>query len=115
MSTGLKASCAALFALALTALTGLAQDVPMGALYGHVTDQNGNPVSGATIVVADVPDAAATTGDDGGYGIALPAGDHGIAVISPVVSDQVLVSVPADDAAFADIGLFIPPPAPPDI
>lgn len=76
----------------------------MGAIFGYVTDVDGNPLPGAVVVVADMPDISTPTGGDGSYALGVPAGDHLlVAITSALISDQVFVSVPVDDTAFVNV------------
>ncbi len=59
-------------------LSHLGVSAPAGTLSGSITDADGNPVAGAAISVDGRYEAP--SGNDGGYSIILPAGDHTVTV-----------------------------------
>ncbi len=104
-----------LLALVVTPFARAQDAPPTGAVFGFVTDASGNPLAGATITVADLADVAAVAGDDGSFGLTLPAGDHVLLANTPALtSDGFLVSVPADDTAFVSIAATNAAPPPPE-
>jgi len=101
-----RAACVLTMVLGLVAAwPAAAQDAPpMGYVFGYVVDPSGAPLAGATVVVLDSPDLATGAADDGSYLLMVPAGDRVLAAFAAsFTSDQVFVSVPVDDYAYADV------------
>lgn len=105
----------ALFAVALATAGCSGKTGPAGSTNGTlvgIVTSNDLPLPGAT-VQASPTDRSTTTGADGAYSLALPAGVYTVSVSAAGYEPQVLtlVSVVAGDQQIINIGLARPPPA----
>lgn len=115
MRNTLRSLVAVAALLALTASGVLAQGVTTGSLTGVVTNQDGTPVSGASVIAIHLPSGstyeASTRADGrfampgmrvgGPYSVTVAYGGSGAAAFSPVTREDVVVNLGvASDLAF---------------